>query len=98
MQKRLTCTISGRIQGVLYRDFARRVAMRLALVGTVQNLPQGTVCVIAEGEEKKLHQFVKFLSKGPPLARVDNVLVKWDEATGEFSDFRIVYTNFLDRL
>ena len=57
MQKRLLCEVSGQVQLVMYRDFTRRKAKQLGIVGTVENLDNGNVYVIAEGEEKTLGVF-----------------------------------------
>lgn len=96
--KRLECRVAGRVQGIMYRDFARRNAKRRGIFGTVQNLSDGTVAVIAEGDETKLGDFLLVLRKGPALARVDSVETKWSEATGTLTDFKIVYRNLWDRL
>ena len=90
MIKRLKCQITGRVQMVMFRDFTTRKAHRLGLVGTVQNVKDGSVEMIAEGEEEKLKQLLVLLNKGPLLSRVDNVKSFWEEATGEFSEFNII--------
>ena len=67
MQKRLLCEVSGRVQLVMYRDFTRRKAKQLGMVGTVENLDNGNVYVIAEGEEKTLGVFLENLKKDHTL-------------------------------
>lgn len=76
---------------VMYRDFAQRKARGLGLVGTVQNLPDGSVAVIAEGEEETLKKFIALLRKGSVFAKVEGVETKWVETTGEFKRFTIIY-------
>lgn len=76
---------------VMYRDFATRSARRLGVVGTVKNLADGTVEVIAEGDESTLHTFIEQLQKGPMFSWVENVQVTWGESVGEYSDFTISY-------
>ena len=76
---------------VMFRDFAMRKSRCLGLVGTVQNIKDGSVEVIAEGEEEKLKQLLIFLNKGPLLSKVDTVENAWGETTGEFSKFDIIY-------
>lgn len=75
----------------MYRDFARRAGKAIGLVGTVKNELNGSVTVIAEGEEEKIRTFLGALHKGPLLARVDSVDVAWNDAQGEMSDFKILY-------
>ncbi|MEK9177917.1 MAG: acylphosphatase [Patescibacteria group bacterium] len=91
MRKQIKAIISGRVQLVMYRDFARRKAKELGIVGMVENFPDGTVLVVAEGEKEVLDKYISTLEKGPILARVDNVSVAWGEPNGTFSDFMIVY-------
>lgn len=81
----------GRVQMVMYRDFATRKARGLGLVGVVRNLPDGTVHTIAEGERAMLERFITKLKHGPLLARVDEVSVSYSSATQSFSKFTIRY-------
>ncbi|MCX7974571.1 MAG: acylphosphatase [Candidatus Aminicenantes bacterium] len=92
MRKRLHAFISGRVQGVFFRDFTRQWANFFGITGWVRNVFDGRVEVIAEGEEEQLNLFLEKLKEGPPLARVDKVDVTWEEYRGEFADFRIRLT------
>lgn len=83
--------VSGRVQGVMCRDFVQRKATLLGIVGEVENMPDGTVRVYAEGEKSALEQFVTFLKKGPPSAKVDSVSVQWTEPQSSFEGFSIRY-------
>lgn len=65
--------VSGRVQGVGYRYFARRAAVRLGLVGWVRNLPDGTVEAVVEGPGEALAAFAAELRKGPAMASVSAV-------------------------
>lgn len=89
--QQLRAIVSGRVQMVMYRDFATRKARRLRLTGTVRNLPDDTVEVIAEGLRKDLEAFIIKLKRGPFLADVENVEVAWAPATNAFTDFSIAY-------
>lgn len=91
MKKQLQATIIGRVQMVMYRDFAQRKARKLGLVGTVENQKDGSVNVIAEGEERILNEYIKYLNRGSILSKVRNVRISWLEPTGSFSDFDIIY-------
>lgn len=83
------CRISGRVQGVMYRDFALRRARKLNLAGCVQNEPDGAVRVVAEGEEEKLRELLEQLRRGSFFSKIECVEEQWGEATGEFSNFLI---------
>ncbi len=77
---------------VMYRDFTKRNAYKLGLVGAVRNMGDGSVHIEAEGDGEKLAEFVRVLHKGPFFSRVKSVTVSHAEpATGNYSDFRIVY-------
>jgi acylphosphatase len=65
--------ISGRVQGVGFRYFARRIATRLGIAGWVRNLPEGRVEAVAEGTPDALARFEDELRRGPTLAVVDAV-------------------------
>lgn len=91
MKKQLQATIIGRVQMVMYRDFAQRKARKLGLVGTVQNQKDGTVKVVVEGEEQILNEYIKYLNRGSILSKVKNVRISWLEPSGQFNDFLILY-------
>ena len=65
--------VRGHVQGVGYRWFVWREAERLALRGSVRNLPDGSVEVIAQGVEEALERLERALARGPSGARVDRV-------------------------
>ena len=72
----MTCArfvVSGRVQGVFFRASARDEALRLGLTGHAKNLPDGSVEVVACGDDAALMQLERWLGHGPPLARVSRV-------------------------
>jgi len=91
MKARLHAYISGRVQGVFFRDFTCTEATFLGLMGWVKNLYDGRVEVVAEGEKEDLEKLLEKLKKGSPGARVTNVEVIWEEYLGEFSEFKITW-------
>ncbi len=92
MKSRIHVFLSGRVQGVFFRDFTRRWAQSLGLTGWVRNVFDGRVEVVAEGEEEKLKTLLEKLREGPPLARVEKVEVSWEDYKAEFNDFTIKLT------
>lgn len=91
MNERIEAVVSGRVQMVMYRDFATRTARSIGITGTVRNLPDGTVRVIAEGPSDRLQSYIRKLEKGSFFAEVRNVSIVRKPATGEFADFSIAY-------
>lgn len=83
--------VSGRVQGVAYRAFTRDAASRLKLCGGVRNVDDGRVEVDVEGERRVVEAFIELLKTGPPMARVDDLEVRWDAPTNHHKDFRIWY-------
>ncbi|MBI5787730.1 MAG: acylphosphatase [Candidatus Schekmanbacteria bacterium] len=81
--------ISGMVQGVFFRDSTRREAQALNVSGWVRNCPDGSVEVIAEGEKTAVDQLVDWCRSGPIYARVDHVLLDWEEYRGEGGGFLI---------
>jgi len=90
-QNEIECIITGRVQMVMFRDFACRRARRLGLSGTVQNLPDSSVRVIAQGEKDKLEKYIGLLKRGPLLAKVREVKIRWREVGNVIDDFAIIY-------
>ncbi len=83
--------IYGRVQGVFFRANMREQARILGLTGWVRNLPDGSVEAVIEGPRSKVLELVKWAYRGPRLARVEKVDVEWEQATGEYNDFYILY-------
>lgn len=65
--------ISGRVQGVFFRDSTRNIAASLNLQGHAINLPDGSVEVIACGAADAIDSMDEWLQAGPPMARVTSV-------------------------
>jgi acylphosphatase len=89
--ERLEAKVSGRVQVVMYRDFVCRSARALGLVGEVENLPDGSVRIVAEGNREKLDALALKLWKGSLLSKVEMVDTRFSPSRGEFTQFRIVY-------
>ncbi|MDR3548540.1 MAG: acylphosphatase [Candidatus Pacebacteria bacterium] len=91
MSERIEAIISGRVQGVMFRDFACRKARGLKLVGEVQNLDDGTVRVVAEGSRDLIEKYIEKLRDGSLLAHVEDVRVEWHSPTDAYRSFNINY-------
>ncbi|MCE5266222.1 MAG: acylphosphatase [Deltaproteobacteria bacterium] len=91
MKKRYRVLISGRVQGVFFRANASKRASALGLSGWVRNLPDGRVETVFEGEDEKAEGMLAWCRTGTPPARVDQVEVTEENATGGSSGFRIAY-------
>ena len=65
--------VSGKVQGVWFRAAAREQALALGLRGSVRNLTNGSVDVLAVGDDDAIDALAAWLRQGPPLARVDEL-------------------------
>lgn len=81
---------SGRVQGVGFRYTVKRVTAGFDVTGTVRNLPDGRVELIAEGAEAELQEFRQGIRDAGMEHFIKNEELAWREATGEFRGFEIV--------
>lgn len=79
--------VHGRVQGVGFRFFVRKAALRLGLKGDVRNCPDSTVEIIVEGTSDRIDRLIQEVHKGPSLARVERVDVFDVEPTGSYGTF-----------
>lgn len=87
--KRTHVRISGRVQGVGFREFTRTAASALGVRGWVRNLPDGDVELLAEGEPAALDQLRQRVAKGPRGARVDAVKDVTPASTEPLGEFEV---------
>lgn len=80
--------VSGRVQGVFFRDTCRHEAQRRGVAGWVRNNPDGTVEAVFEGEAARVAEMVEWCKLGPPRAVVVGVEVFEEEPRGE-QGFRV---------
>ncbi len=83
--------ISGRVQGVYFREYTRREANKVGVKGWVRNLWDGRVEAVFEGPRHAVAHMIQWCHKGSPRARVEHVEVQYGECTGEFDSFRVVW-------
>lgn len=81
---------SGRVQGVGFRYTVRTVAAGFEIAGTVRNLADGRVELVAEGDKKELEAFREAIREAGLAANIRNEDAVWGEATGGFRGFEIV--------
>jgi acylphosphatase len=83
--------ISGRVQGVYFRQNTKQVATRHKVAGWVRNLSDGRVEAIFEGDEIDVNEVIEWCHIGPPRGKVEDVNVKFYKYTGEFTEFNVNY-------
>jgi len=88
--KALNIRVHGRVQGVNFRHFTTKAALKYNIKGYVKNEPDRTVFISAEGEEEAIDLFLLWCHDGPTWARVDKVDVQDIPSCG-YTDFVIKY-------
>jgi len=81
--------ISGKVQGVFFRDSARREAQKLGITGWIKNRKDEKVEAMISGDEKEVKVFVDWCKSGPDRAEVEEVIVSKKEQT-HFKKFEIL--------
>jgi acylphosphatase len=84
---RVRVRVSGVVQGVGYRYFARKTGAALGLAGSVRNLPDGSVEVVGQGDKQAVNAFLSELRIGPRYASIERVDIEWGEPDSDLRGF-----------
>lgn len=82
--------VSGRVQGVFFRKTTQAIAQQYDITGMVRNESDGSVYIIAHGEEENLKEFIVWCKKGPPAAEVNKIDIE-EIKDQSFKEFSIQY-------
>jgi acylphosphatase len=96
--KRANIIAKGKVQKVGYRDFVQDIARELGIAGYVENLEDGTVKVVCEGEEAKIEEFIRNIKVKKDFIDVSETSLKYEVPTGEFKLFKIKYGDVPEEL
>ncbi|MGQ0737592.1 MAG: acylphosphatase [Bacteroidota bacterium] len=90
MLQTISIIVSGKVQGVFFRQSTREKATQLGVTGFIKNQPDKTVYILATGVKEQLDELVAWCRVGPPQAQVSNVLVQPEplQAFARFSIWR----------
>jgi len=89
---RIHVWVQGRVQAVGFRAYVQQNANQIGVAGWVRNVGYDTVEAVAEGQKEQLERFVQMVKHGPMGAHVDESREEWEQATGEFSSFRVKFS------
>ncbi|MEJ7632075.1 MAG: acylphosphatase [Rubrobacteraceae bacterium] len=81
--------VSGRVQGVFFRDATSQKARELSLSGWVRNLPDGRVEALFEGPSEAVRHAVQWCETGPPGSEVKNVDADFETARADLNGFEV---------
>jgi acylphosphatase len=89
--KRIRIIVTGKVQGVFFRQALKVMAKKNDVFGWVKNLKDGRVEAVLEGDEEKVSRLVEWAHGGPANARVEDVEIRNETFSSEFSKFDVVY-------
>ena len=90
-QQRIHLLVSGKVQGVFFRQALKVVAKKNNVLGWVRNLTDERVEAILEGDSKSVNSVIDWAKTGPANSRVDNIEISNEEFKNEFSTFEVLY-------
>jgi len=90
-QQRVHLLVTGKVQGVFFRQALKVVAKKNNVLGWVRNLKDGRVEAILEGDNKSIDSVIEWTRIGPANSRVDDIVVSNEEFKNEFSTFDVLY-------
>ena len=90
-QQRVHVLVSGKVQGVFFRQALKVIARKNNVFGWVRNLTDKRVEAILEGDSKSVNMVIEWTRIGSANSRVDNIEVSNEEFKNEFSTFEVLY-------
>lgn len=87
--KSIHIIVSGRVQGVYFRAFTQKLAIKYGIKGYVKNTADGSVEIVACANQEKLDCFISACKQGPIMAKVDNVTVTEHASSQSYNQFDI---------
>ena len=89
--QRVRLFVTGRVQGVFFRQSLKAKSIQNDVFGWVKNLQDGRVECLLEGNEKNISVLVEWANSGPANAIVENVEVHNEKYDNEFTKFDVLY-------
>ena len=83
--------VTGKVQGVFFRQATKVIAIKNKVTGWVKNLENGQVEILFEGDDKNVNSVIDWCHNGPANSRVDEIKIKQQEFSGQYSNFEVLY-------
>ena len=90
-KQRIHVFVSGRVQGVFFRQALKAKAKQNNVTGWVRNLKDGRVEAVFEGDTENVSTMVEWSHAGPANAIVEDLEIRNEKYSGEFSKFEVLY-------
>ena len=91
INQRVRLFVTGKVQGVFFRQTLKVMAIKNNVFGWVKNLKDGRVEAVLEGDKEKISRLVEWAHGGPANARVEDVEIRYENFAAEFSKFDVLY-------
>ena len=91
VQKQIHIFVTGRVQGVFFRQSTKVMAIKNNVKGWVRNLDDGRVEIVAQGETQDIDNLAHWCKTGPANSRVDEFELSEENVTDEFENFEVRY-------
>ncbi|TGN17066.1 acylphosphatase [Leptospira idonii] len=89
IEKKARIVVRGTVQGVGFRYYIMQKAQEMRLKGYTQNLPNGEVEAVVEGDQLFIEDLYRAMQRGPTKAKVKDHIIEWGEPKGQFRTFSI---------
>lgn len=89
MRKTISILVTGRVQGVMFRQSVKKLADSLQIFGYAENLLDGKVKIVGVGSEESLKKLLEFSYSGSLMSKVESVFFEWGEEKKDWHDFQI---------
>ena len=90
-KQRIRVFVTGRVQGVFFRQTFKVMAKKNNVFGWVKNLSDGRVEAVMEGEDENVSRLIEWSHGGPANARVEDIEIINEKFFGEFTKFDVLY-------
>jgi len=90
MLKQAHLYIKGDVIGIGFRAWTKIQGKIIGVTGWVKNNEEGFVEAVVQGDEEKVNQMVETVKRGPPVSRVEDVEIYWQDPKEVFEEFSIV--------
>ena len=91
VKQRTRILVTGKVQGVFFRQATKVIAIKNNVNGWVKNLENSQVEILLEGEEINVNSVVDWCRHGPANSRVDEIKIEQQEFSGQYSNFEVLY-------
>ena len=91
VKQRTHILVTGKVQGVFFRQATKVIAIKNNVNGWVKNLENSQVEILLEGEEKDVNLVVDWCRHGPANSRVDKIEINQQIFVGELLNFEVLY-------